>query len=54
MRLQTIVIFNPDITKTKVKEIVWADETNFTFYQLDGLDEQYCGCEESFELVHIY
>lgn len=48
------VVLNPEIDRASIKQIVWVDETNFTFFQMDGLDENYVGCEESFELVHIY
>ena len=47
------VIFNPEVNLKGIWELTWADETNFTFYQLDGLDEEYCGCEEAFELIKL-
>lgn len=48
------VIFNPEVNTKGIWELTWVDETNFTFFQMDGLDEDYVGCEEHFELVNIY
>ena len=48
------VVLNPEVNTKGIWELTWVDETNFTFFQMDGLDEDYVGCEESFELVHIY